>query len=367
MKSLSLLGGVFCFMAYGATTSSVKNPNLLNVSSALDLAMPISFDDSDSNRLNVRSVEFILYSPIDYLFEGVINIAGHNEEGETVATVGSPKLKDRFSFDLHEGYLYSSKLIPRSQIKIGKFFLGVGRLNTFHQHDWPFTTSPKVFRKFLSLGSTGHGHTTPITAEGMADMGVEYSLVVPTKQYVNVVAGITDGYCVGHCHGDGERPKYPLFYLHPSTFIELTSGGLLIGASYLRRHDADHDADIDLGIIDITYKKREGRVLKWLWQSELFYGKERDSSVEEDFGFYLYGQYSLSQNIFLGMRLDGLYGENKKFDYAVAPALTYQVSEFSTIRASYLYQVDSDLSPKNSSEIDLQFTYILGAHPVHEF
>jgi hypothetical protein len=351
------------FLLLSTTGNAQSLLQNLNVAAAVDIVAPTSFDESEDNKVGVRSAELMFYAPIDHIFDGVLNVAGHDDEGE-------------FHFELHEGYIGSSKLIPQSRFRIGKFFLNVGRLNTFHQHDWPFIAAPKVHREFFNPGA----HSA-IEAEGAADTGIEYSWILPTDRYFDITVGVTNGYCFGHCHDEGERPPYPLHYIHPTTFFDWGTGrGILLGASYLGRKDSS-DVKTDLFGIDLTYKNREGRKLKWLVQSEVYYQMQSAPAMEtsKKAGLYIYPQYGINENISFGVRLDGFShlnlefqsnGESREdFDYAFAPTLTYKPSEFSALRLAYSHEVDTTqgVSDVTDRQIQMQFLFILGAHPAHEF
>jgi len=334
----------------------------LNISAAIDFVAPISLDESEDNKLNVRSAEFMFFGPIDHLFDGVINFAGHIHDGA-------------FEFELHEGYIGSSKLIPQSRFRAGKFLLNVGRLNHFHQHDWPFVSAPKVHREFLNPGNT------PLQAEGAADTGLEYTWLLPTAHFIDLTLGVTNGYCFGHCDDAGQKPPHPVVYLHPTTFFSSGSqGGVLLGATMLKREDSTH-TKTDLYGLDITYKAREGKLLRWLIQSEVFLQTQATPGAarSEKAGLYVYPQYGLSERLSFGMRLDGFSHLNLKFesngekrndlDYAVVPTITYKPSEFSTLRLAYSHEVDTTqgTGDKLDRQVQLQFTYLLGAHPAHDF
>lgn len=328
----------------------------MNATAALDLSSNLYTTEGAERgfKVDVRSAEFMIYGAIDPLFDGMINFAGHTEAGE-------------FSWGLHEGYVSSSKLIPSSRFKIGKFFLGVGRLNQFHQHDWYFTTAPK-------------SHETFFAAEGVADTGIEYSYLLPTNRFFEVTMGVTNGFCYGHCHGEGtKRPLRPLFYIHPVTFFEFsTQSGLQLGLSYLNRKD-HASAETSLAGFDLTYKKREGKWLKWLTQTEAYYQDKKSTERNRAIGGYHLTQYGLDTQWSVALRLDAYSDFDKKFqttgerrkdfDYALVPIATWKYSEFSTLRFSYTYDVNTtqgDADIKNHL-LQVQFTYILGAHPAHDF
>ncbi len=82
------------------------------------------------NQIDIREVELGVFAPADYLFDGALIFAAHNENGSKIA-------------EIHEAYIGSSRLIPNSRFRVGYYFLNIGRLNSFHRHDWPFTSAPK--------------------------------------------------------------------------------------------------------------------------------------------------------------------------------------------------------------------------------
>src|SRR5690606_122720 len=96
--------------------------------------------------------------------------AAHSEDGT-------------YLFEVHEAYLKSSKLLNRVRMKLGQYFLGIGRLNRFHRHDWPFTLVPKVHSTFFD--SNG---------EGVVDTGVEVSWLIPASFFLEWTLGITNGW-----------------------------------------------------------------------------------------------------------------------------------------------------------------------------
>lgn len=351
-------------LTYFLSTSLFAETNLqnLNLGAAVDTLGSAGFDKSSDSQTNVRSAEIMLYGPIDHVFDGMLNVAGHNHDGD-------------FHFELHEAYIGSSKLIPQSRFRVGKFLLGVGRLNNYHQHDWPFVTAPKVFREFFNPGAS------ILQAESVSDTGLEYSWLLPTSRYVDVTLGVTNGYCYGDCDTPGQKPPFPLYYIHPTTFIDQGDGkGLLLGASFMGRKSAA-GVKTDLFGFDATYKVREGKKLKWLLQSEVFYQVQTvtDSDSSKKLGFYVYPQFGYNDRLSFGFRVDGFSHLNlkdstsneklKDFDYALVPTMTYKTSEFSTVRLAYAHEVDTTQGKDNvmDRQIQLQLTFLLGAHPTHEF
>ena len=168
-NSFALLAFLFLFASLShAQNQSGPLVQNLNFSASIDAVAPMDFDDSSNNSLQIRSAEFVLYGSVDTYFDAVINFAAHNAEGE-------------YKAELHEGYVSSSKLLQGLRFKLGTFFLGVGRLNQFHQHDWPFISAPRVQSEFFA-------------DEGIHDTGLEVSYLLPTDHYWDITVGVTDGY-----------------------------------------------------------------------------------------------------------------------------------------------------------------------------
>ncbi len=334
----------------------------LNTSAAVDLMLPLSFDDSSENDLQVRSAEWMFYGPIDHLFDGRLNVAGHKDDGE-------------FVFDVHEAHIGSSKLIPRSRFKAGKFLLGVGRLNPVHQHDWPFVMAPKVHRRFFNPGASS------LRAESTADTGLEFSWLAPTEQFLDVTLGLTNNRCYGHCHDEGPRPPRPLYYIRPTTFFAVGSNAdLLFGLNHLSRVNAAK-VQVDLWGFDATLKQRQGSILRWLVQTEWYLQIQKKTAIRdvEQAGFYIFSQYGLTPHWSLGLRLDGFSELNMKFvtegtkrrnfDYGITPQITYRASEFSQVRLAYSHEVETleGVADARDRQVQLQMVFLLGAHPSHDF
>jgi len=362
-RSLYRTASICFFIFFLKSALSWSSPSLLSefqLSATGDILFQIPAQKLKNSQAQVRSVELQIFGPTDHLFEAALNIAGHSDAQE-------------FIFDLHEATIFSSRLIPRSRIKVGKFFLPIGRLNSIHQHDWPFVTAPKVIREFFSPGSSITG------AEGASDFGIEYSLLLPTDRFWEVTLGITNGACYGHCHRFGQPAQVPLHFFRSATFFSTdTQNGFLLGFNYLGRKDAQSIRTHLMGV-DATYKVREAQTLRFLLQNEAYYQVQGQQESTKKIGFYSYPQYGFNPRWSLGLRLDGFTQLNMRFmstgekrnnfDYAFSPTLTYKPSEFSTFRLAYLHDVTTTqgIEDQKFFSVFLQAIFILGAHPAHDF
>lgn len=326
----------------------------LQTSVALDLlaetgeSSAIGFADG----IRVREAELVFTSPSDYLFDAQFSLASHFENGLS-------------ALDLHEAYVSTSKLIPRSRLRAGQFFLGFGRLNQFHRHDWPFVSAPAYHRAFFD-------------SHGVLDSGVEYTWLVPTPFFLELTAGITNGYSFKHSHDAGQKPQIPTHYLRTTLFQDLPwNGGLQMGLNYVGRKD-NSGTQISLFGIDTTAKWRQGRILRWLWQAEGWFRlTESRASDRREIGFFVHNEYGPSQTLSTGLRLgyystlgllDGAMNPYPAFQWELMPSLTWKPSEFTTFRLAFHYEPRTEGSTVTSSYyVELQTVVLLGSHPAHDF
>ncbi len=302
----------------------------------------------------IREVELSFFSPVDHLFEGMVNLAAHREDGQYV-------------LELHEAFASTSKLIPYSKIKVGQYFLGIGRLNRFHRHDWPFISAPQFFVNFFD-------------DEGLSDTGLEYSFLAPLPIFMELTAGVTNGWVYGHTHSEGAKPKAPMHYARLGSFFDLNDTlGMAAGLNYLNRRD-DSGLDMQLIGIDFVAKNNAGSYSNMLVQLELWHSqlKPEVGAKTRALGGYLFPQMGFSKTVFFGCRLDyysvltledALGDEISNADYAIVPTLTYKSSEFASFKLAYNYKVytQDSLNDRYERSFEIQANYLLGAHPAHEF
>jgi hypothetical protein len=336
-KTLALAALTLATPAFGQAADGSG----LKISVAGDLVG--SFGPGQKNRLDPREAEFSLYAPVDPWFDAVLTAAAHRESGASF-------------FELHELYVSSTKLIPASRFKVGTFFLGVGRLNSFHRHDWPFVSAPEAHALFFD-------------SEAVSDTGAEYGVLLPLPFYLDLNLGLTNGWTYGHSHVEGERPLTGTHYARLSTYASLPGdGGMMLGLNYLGRNARDKGV-LRLAGLDLTAKWREGPRLAWLVQSEAWH---RELASARHFGGYTYGEHDWDLGgLKTGLRFDWLNGLNtgsKNLRWALVPVLTWKPSEFSTFRFAYNHKRELLGAARTTEHLyEIQATFILGAHPAHDF
>jgi len=339
-------------------------------------------DEDDRNVLNdgmvVREFEFSAMSNIDQTWQGILTLAYHNE-----------LQVEEEHLEVHEAFLFSSKLLPLANVKIGKFFLGVGRLNRFHRHDWAFTEAPLVQKSFFGN-------------EGVKDTGFEYSKLFVgefnLKATVGLVSGAEFKHEDSHDHeeeeheqGAGDKPYEPTRYLRLSTFTEFsTLSGVESGVSYLERRDGE-GARFQYSGVDITYKKRVNQYIDQLLQFEFWHRKTKEMNEEsfEDMGAYAYFEKGLNRHHSVAARLEyylpasldhdhdeedheheGIDGLNPLSNYhAISASYIYYNSEFMRTRFTIEHHngVEVDEDETSFQRAHLQFVFNIGAHPAHVY
>ncbi len=328
----------------------------LKTSAAVDMVGTFkgNKESSADDSFNVREAEIMLTAPIDQTFNGLLSFAAHREDGVALA-------------EIHEAYISSSKLVPRSNIRVGQFFLGVGRLNRFHRHEWPTIYAPKVHEEFFG-------------PEGALDSGIEYSYLAPLPFYLDTTLGLTNGWTYGHSHNAGEKPKKPTHYARVASYVELpANGGAQLALNYLSRTDAQENL-MTLNGLDFTAKWRDTGVLNLLVQGEVWHRtkKPKDAEAENTLGLYVMPQYAIDSQVFVGLLMEyysvlslkDVVGKSiNNTNIGFVPTLTYKASEFSSLRLAYnrstYHRADQD--DKIEQRVEVQATFMIGAHPAHDF
>ena len=300
-----------------------------------------------ADKLLPRGVELSLYGAIDHLFDGHVSLAAHQEEGVAV-------------FEIHEAYISSPRLVNGLNLKLGQYFIGIGRLNRIHMHEWPFISAPVVQKKFFDT-------------EGVLDNGVEASYLLPLPFYLDVTVGVTNGFVYGHAHNEGKKPKSPTSYARLATFHSFGDFDVKPAINYLQRKAEDGTLTSIAGG-DVTAKLKPSKTLIWLLQGEYWQRtvKRDHAKAEKDAGGYAYLQYGFTSQVSMGARFDYYSvtsSELKNSITAYVPGIGYQASEFSHWRFALNHEISSVEHQEDVKRtfFEVQSTFILGAHPAHAF
>jgi hypothetical protein len=320
------------------------------------------------NRFFPREVEINLFGQIDPYARAEVRFeAGEEERGAET------------SVSLAEATISLMTLPWGTQLKMGQMRNRFGLTNVIHEHDLPFIDRPNVLVRFLG-------------EEGLTEKGFEATWVPPLPFFLEFQGGVFNG-DNETAFGRGSL-KYPLVTGRVRTFFDLDEwGAFQVGASIANGQTREQLNNQLIGF-DAKYKYRpEG------WQHALFtiageylYAIRQVNVIDSDVGveqtrtrerngWYVYGEvrpfrFGLLSAFSAGFRYDWTqFPVDPGREWAVQPYLSYMPSEFLRFRIGYKHTERShrdginlnDGSARTVDEILAQATFILGAHPAHEF
>ncbi len=323
------------------------------------------------NRFFPREIELNLFGQIDPYARAEVRIEAGEETRGTEINVR-----------LAEATIYLMTLPWGTQLKLGQMRNRFGLTNVIHEHDLPFIDRPNVLVRFLG-------------EEGLTEKGFEATWVPLLPFFLEFLGGVFNG--------DNETAfgrgalKFPLVTGRVRTFFDLDEWGAAfqVGASIANGQTPEQLNNQLIGF-DAKYKYRPDG-----WQHALFtvageylyairqvnvVDSSADVQVEqtrtrERNGWYVYGElqpfrFGPLSTFSLGFRYDWTqFPVNPGREWAVQPYLSYMPSEFLRFRLGYKHTershrdgfTDNGGSARTVDEILAQATFILGAHPAHQF
>ena len=326
------------------------------------------------NRVIPREIELSFFGQVDPYARAtvILEAAEEFEDGERA-----------LEFGLAEAYLELTSLPFGVGAKGGRERLRFGLLNEYHLHDRPQTDSPAVLTRFFG-------------EEGLTEDGLEVSWVAPLPVYLQAI--------VGAFNGDNEEAfgygslRDPLLSARLRTFFELgVAGAVQLGASGLYGRTTDGARASYLGV-DAKYKytpagwahalltvggevlfahrkvsvggEEGGEVVEPLGRRLRQEPGEATFEERDAYGYYVWLDVQPWKQWLVGLRYDWTeLPDGPGREWALEPYLAWMPSEFLRFRLGYKYtdRQDFGAGPSTLSELFLQATFILGAHPAHPF
>jgi hypothetical protein len=314
-------------------------------------------DDShirtENKRFNLRGVDLSITDDIDGVGKGVVNFAYHDDD-----------------VMLEEAYLIANKLLPYdTNLKLGKFRVDYGLLNTVHPHNLPQVDYPAIYREYL-------GH------EGYIDEGIGIAGQFPSlwetqfKYSLQVLNGNR------HDHDDDadldhkEEDKYDrlkdyddLVYVGrlENAFSPINELDVNWGLSGLtgKFEDDSSSPRFYYGGSDLTliWQPFEDKYKRIRWQSEVIIAQiEDDSGWEQSYGLYSFVDYQFLPKWLIGARYDYVQlpfdPDEHRSEYS--GYLTYLYSKNNQIRIQLKNSRGN--YEKDTNEVFLQWIFTLGRH-----
>jgi hypothetical protein len=323
--------------------------------------------------LSIGETELILNANVDDKFSAWLTAALALEDGEGVV-------------EIEEAWVEATALPAGLGARFGRFFSGIGYLNSRHSHTWDFADQPLPYQVFLG--------------DQYLDNGIQVRWLAPTDLYVEFGGEWLQGsrYPAGG-NADSGFGSYSLFANLGGDVGSNSSW--LAGFSYLDstaidRPSGDEDnplifnGDSELTSAHFVWKwSPDGnwKQKNFIFQSELFWRREDGDyalpgvapllyDVDQS-GWYAQAVYQPIPRWRFGGRVDGLSTDNPGalFDGTAVAAPSsdprrYSImadwsnSEFSRLR---LQLTRDEAGPFDDTQWGLQYIHSIGAHGAHAF
>lgn len=343
---------------------------------------------------HLREVEIGLQADIDPYARADFFIGGLNDQGDAP--------------ELEEGYITLPSLPWNLQVRGGKFKAIFGKLNSVHSHELPQVDVPLVLASFLGeegMASTGlelsrvfspFGLYTEATYALLQDLGKATPSDPATTEIVDV-NGSTVTVDVPNQEVDQAQRLRNFAHVAKVRFYQdiTETANVDLGLSGALHEPKDvegsHPHDFDrkrFGAVDLTFRWKplaHGVYQSALWRTEGLYTDQSLAPVispvtgtEESpaariyrRGAYSYLEVQPVKRWRMGVRGD--YGEDPEIrdknmphiTRAVAPYVTFTLSEFNRFRVQWTHKVLPMGETENLGY--LQWTIVLGPHGAHAF
>lgn len=326
-----------------------------------------------SEGLSLGETELIFNANVDDKFSAWLIAALALEDGEAVA-------------EIEEAFVEATALPAGLGAKFGRFYSGIGYLNSKHAHSWDFADQPLPYQAFL--------------ADQYADTGLQVRWLAPTSMFLELGAEVFAG--GSYPAGGNANSGYGSYSLFANIGGDAgTDSSWLAGVSHLDveaigRESGDEEQPL-LFSGDSTLTSAHF-VWKWapngnwkqrnlVFQTELFRRNDKGNYElptetllaydADQAGWYAQAIYQPLPRWRIGARIDGLSGDSPGVVFDGTPLAVrsddprrYSVmtdwsnSEFSRLRLQFMRD---ESGPENANQWGIQYIYSIGAHGAHTF
>ena len=309
--------------------------------------------------LSLGETELIMNANVDDKFTAWLTAALALEDGEAAV-------------EIEEAWVETTALPAGLGARFGRFYSGIGYLNSKHAHSWDFADLPLPYKAFL--------------ANQYVDNGVQLRWLAPTETFLELGGEVLQGSAypaAGSAHsGFGST----------TLFVNVggdigTDSSWLAGVSYLDATAIDREAgDEDDPFLFTGDTRLAGAQFIWKWspqgnwkdrnfifQTEVFQRREEGLltapggapspyDVTEE-GWYAQAVYQPFPRWRFGGRADGLSSDAEDpRRYTVM--MDWSNSEFSRFRLQF---TRDEAGPLDDNQWGLQYIHSIGAHGAHTF
>jgi len=312
------------------------------------------------NRLFPREVSIAMFGRVDPFASAAIRISAGEEAPPDGARRGS-----EIAVSLEEANATLLALPLGTTARFGLMRPRFGTLNVVHMDDLPQVDRPNVLTRFFG------------EEELNLEKGLEAGLILPTPFYEELSLGVFDG-DNETAFGRGSL-RDPLVLGRLRNFFELDAWGALqldVSAGTGATVDDRRNTVADVGL-KYKWAPTTGYAFPVVTLAgEAIYGnrKLRDNGgtlVErraERWGQYLYGQVDVDKRWAAGLRYDWTERPTTPGrEWALSPYVQFKPSEFLRFRLQYKHTAETGSVSRETDEIFLQGSFVLGAHPTERF
>ena len=261
---------------------------------------------------------------------------------------------------VEEGYLTFTALPWDLLVKVGRFKLAMGKVNTLHPHVWAWPDSPLIMANLLG------------GEEGWNGDGISIAKLIPLGDTFSELT-------LQAVDGDGGPFAAPsrsdlAANAHFRVFRDLTdSTNIDVGASCGFGHNGLTD-DTTTGVagLDLTFRWKplqQGNYRSLTVRGELLSSRREgeDGDTQDALGWYLSGEWQLARRWFVGGRIEAAeHADDASIsDTGAAAILSFYPSEFSQLRGELRRRRYAGAT--TATELILQLQYAIGAHGAHPF
>ncbi len=245
------------------------------------------------------------------------------------------------------------------KLKIGRYRAPLGSMNKLHQHDWPWTTAPLAVSTYL--GSEGG----TFFESGFAMEGLGLMMQLPsfegTSLDFELHAARAGEIAVTE---EAEDPSNPAGVGKLNFFTELGEGNdLSIGLSGYFEEPGNH-----VIVADFLYRWRPtGKFQSLVFGGEWHFVNRNIPGEEETSpnGGFLFLQYQLNWNVYLGARWDHVQGleEVDEETDVYSAYVSYYTTEFFRMRLGYEHRASDHEEEDGLNSVFMEFNFVFGSHP----
>lgn len=268
-----------------------------------------------------------------------------------------------FSGEMEEGYLTTLSLPAHLQLKAGRFYQTVGRVNPVHTHALPFIDVPDAYRNFFG--------------EEVKGDGLSLSWLLPNRLFFQELT--VEATNVGESPSFQRSKKNNYLYLaHLKNFWDLSANATLeLGLTGMSGENLFKKIT-NIGACDLTYKWKPVQYNTYksvTFQNELFYSHAMlDSNTVNAIGFYSLLNVQVAKRSFIAARYDYSNNPNSAQFAQQSGSLTlgWYATEFQKIEIEGKYTTMNESLPENNNEKNfaqayLRWIFLIGSHGAHQY